>query len=203
MNNFLIRLLLRICYFTASVLWGIMGFLQFEKNKCLKLPKIYDSIDHFRDEFSKLSTCQQQLDVLTLQYDNFAIFFGGFFLVLYALKQKNEKREAKKKPFWSAVLILLLFLGIVYMALDWTENYCFLHANNREFTFGHFKWLQLSKWGIGLFTLIALMLTDILIFRNWRGILWGIFGFLVINWLVSKSFSMYRNSIPFCKEYTR
>lgn len=205
MNNFLIRLLLRICFFTSSVLWGIMFFLQYKKCDCTKWLQmhIYDNIKCFREEFSQLNECQRELDRLTLQYDNFAVFFGGIFLVLYALKQRNEIKDTKTKSFWSAVLNTLIGLGIAYMALDWTENYCFYHTNNPNFVFEPFQWVQIFKWIVGIMTLVALAFTDILLFRNWRGVLWGIFGFLLIIGLVSKSFGLYKNSILTCSTYSK
>ncbi|WP_185287425.1 hypothetical protein [Chryseobacterium lactis] len=150
-----------------------------------------------------MSTYQQTLDCLTLHYDNFAVFFGGLFLVFYALKQKSELKDTKTKSFWSGILTVLLCVGFVYMALDWTENYSFYKANNPEFIFGPFKWVQLFKWVVGIMTLVALAFTDILLFRNWRGVLWGIFGFLLIIGLVSKSFGLYKNSISTCSTYSK
>ena len=203
MNTFFIKLGLRICYFTASILWGMMSFLQYKRYNGTVRLHIYNSIEIFRKEFSQLNECQRELDRLTLQYDNFAVFFGGLFLVLYALKQRNEIKDTKTKPFWSAVLNTLIGLGIAYMALDWAENYCFFHANNPDFVFESFKWVQLYKWIIGGFTLVALVFTDIFIFKNWRGILWGILGFVLINWLISKSFGLDKNSISICSKYTK
>jgi hypothetical protein len=52
-----------------------------------------------------------------------------------------------------------------------------LQTNNPEFIFGPFKWVQLFKWIVGIMTLVALAFTDILLFRNWRGVLWGILAF--------------------------
>ncbi len=203
MNNFLIRLLLRICFFTSSVLWGIMFFFQYKKHNSLESPPIYKDLEEFRTAFNSLSTYQQTLDCLTLHYDNFAVFFGGLFLVFYALKQKSELKDTKTKSFWSGILTVLLCVGFVYMALDWTENYSFYKANNPEFIFGPFKWVQLFKWVVGIMTLVALAFTDILLFRNWRGVLWGIFGFLLIIGLVSKSFGLYKNSISTCSTYSK
>lgn len=203
MNTFFIKLGLRICYFTASALWGIMGFLQYKKyNETVKL-HIYNSIEIFREEFSKLNECQKELDLLTLHYDNFAVFFGGLFLVLYALKQKIEIKNTKTKSFWPVVLTILLCFGIIYMALDWIENYCFYQANDPQFTFGSFKWVQLFKWIVGVFTLVALAFLDILLLRNWQGVLWGIFGFIFINGLVSKSFGLDKNATSICSKYSK
>ncbi|SHG92036.1 hypothetical protein [Chryseobacterium vrystaatense] len=198
MNAFIIKLALRICYFTASVIWGIMTFLQYEKKGSVKMT-VYNSIQHFRDEFSLLNECQQRLDIATFRYDNFFIFFGGLLLVFYALKLKSEDWKDKPKSFWSPILTVLLVAGLVYMALDWSENYCFLKAvKDPGFDFLSFKALQLSKWATGLVALGGLILIDLVVFINWRRILWAIFGFLLITLLVAGSVGLYNHSYPIC-----
>lgn len=201
MNAFIIKLALRICYFTASVIWGIMTFLQYEKKGSVKMT-VYNSIQHFRDEFSLLNECQQRLDMATFRDDNFFVFFGGLLLVFYALKLKTENWKDKHESLWSPILTVLLVAGFGYMALDWSENYCFLKAvKDPGFDFVWFKALQLSKWILGLLALLSLIIIDIAVFKNWRSILWGIFGFLLITLLVAGSVSLYNQYYPVCLSY--
>lgn len=196
MNPFFIKLALRTCYFMGSVLWGIMTFLQCEKSGKATLT-IFDSIESFRNEFNILDECDKKLNWVTLNYDNIFVLFGGLFLILYAAKLKNDAKETKRKGSLTDFLSVLLVLGTIYMILDWSENYCLFQAiKYQDFKCSLFKPLQLLKWGTGIFTLVSLIIIDWRFFRNWRGILWGTFGFLLIMLLITQSLHLYHKSHP-------
>jgi|GEM_PF-2385851 len=168
----IISLTKRITLVTASLLWGILMHLagevspltaSFKENSSL----LTCSLEDFRKAYEALGAAQQEAFISLLKYDNYFVLMYGLFLGIYAFELWTGRN--KKFPW-------VIALPLLYMFFDYTENYLMKQAiRHPGFTWPYFTPVQTGKWILSLGLPLALLITDLLILKNYTNVLKGIF----------------------------